>query len=39
MAEDNFKQDAIVFFDNKFASLVPLKVFYFLRYVPTGAMH
>ena len=30
-ANDPFKQFAISFFDNKFNSLVPLKIAYFLR--------
>lgn len=31
MAEDEFKQAAITFFDNKFSSLIPLKISYFVR--------
>ena len=30
-ANDPFKQFAISFFDNKFKSLIPLKIAYFLR--------
>lgn len=33
MATDEFKQASIDFFDNKFSSLVPLKIAYFLRSV------
>lgn len=31
MATDEYKQAAIRFFDNKFLSLVPLKILYFMR--------
>lgn len=31
MATDEFKQASIQFYDNKFSSLIPLKIAYFLR--------
>ncbi|CAM9971879.1 unnamed protein product, partial [Ascophyllum nodosum] len=34
-AEDDFMQSAVVFFDNKFGSLVPLKILYFLGVTDT----
>lgn len=31
MANDDYKKASINFFDNKFNSLVPLKIIYFMR--------
>lgn len=30
-ANDTYKQDTVQFFDNKFTSLIPLKIAFFLR--------